>query len=176
MPTEDQGSRAPEESRTASFTDEDIAARGEELDALRAQIQATRDERIATEQDAANALVVKQLDAEKERLLAELANEQRISARVAGSTGNSLSNAEEAMRLAMAQREGAENLIKLDEKQASTDTNTEDAQAAGFVPDASQPQVATAANSPSDAEVSVPSKTAATKTATSGSTAGKAGK
>lgn len=115
MPDKTAPSTAPEESQVAVTPDEEVAARAKELDELRAEIQKARDDRARREADLSHELRMSDLDIEKARLQAELANEKRLNEKLDISSDSSFDNAEAAMAHAVAQMEGTAALKKAEE-------------------------------------------------------------
>lgn len=147
MPEKNAPSTAPEESQVAVTQDEEVAEKAKTLDELRAKIQAERDARARKEQDLSHELRMVDLDVEEVRLRAELAAEEALTAKVDGSTGNSLANAEAAMRLAVAQAQGAQDLAN-NEAKAKADAVPNPLLEDSPVPDGASPSVAAKAVAP----------------------------
>ena len=141
MPDKDAPSTAPEESQVAVTPDEEVAARAEELDELRAMIQSERDERQRKEAGLSHELRIADLDVEKARLIAELAAEKQLTAKVDGSADNSFENAEAAMRHAVAQSQQTDALQKAEAK-ARADAAPNPLLEDSPVPDGAAPSVA----------------------------------
>lgn len=118
MPESTAPQTAPEKSQVAVTPDEEVAARVEELDELRAAIQKKREDRQRKEQGLSHDLRVTELDVEKVRLLTELAQEERLEKQTDGSSDNTFANAEAAMIHAVNQANGLEDLNKAEDKAA----------------------------------------------------------
>lgn len=140
MPDKTAPSTAPEESQVAVTPDEEVAAKAQTLDELRAEIQQTRDERLRKEQELSHDLRMSDLDVEEARLRAELAAEKQLTAKVDTSSDKTFDNAEAAMRAAVDRQKAIEDLAKAEAKaEADAKPNPLTAE---FVPDAAQPSVA----------------------------------
>lgn len=94
-----------------SISDEDIQARREEVEALRAQLAEVEQERLEREADQSNVITMADLNTEHARLEAQLAQARANTVAAENGTSAPLQSALEQMKASVQQKEAAEAAV-----------------------------------------------------------------